>query len=1018
MKNKETPEKKQTEKSGKHESAPKDASSQGRPSPRGFREFYDESGKLKSLIEPVGKLIGYGKHSAVYQGRMTGSGQSVTIKIDERPILNTKAMQAQFNSVQAKVDRIKALDHPAISRLIDWIPDWENNRSYIIMQYIEGKSLDQELADAKEGKFPQGRVLDWACQILDAMKYLHRNRYIVGDLDSSNIVLTPKGNVRLVDFRYLTAMGRRVRGKPKKPEKGYFGRYHEDEQGEKALQAGIREDIYHLGETLYELLTGYDEEQHRPNAEKILLETQTPEEKKQALENREAKLSESGVSDTVAAVILKALSDEPNERYASAREMLDALQTLPVKDAHSNSQMAFFVIGALTAVILFALGLTSFTTGQRQIGRYAQMKADAASALTAFRENDYSRALREAGEATRTEDGDPPCPPEAKAALARIISAYDYIIGYKPYRSDYPLCGKPIEARFSPEGDRIAVLAEKADAYPSGKRIQFFDAASGAELCEPLTASYAGRSGFVFLDNDTLLYAGESAVRAYSISKGRDIMTGAPGSSDSRYPVGIALSADGTRAASILWGDGTAYLYDAQAILDGKPDAECWRAFPLEHPGIAAQTSFSLASTMDNFLALNGDGRYLALNFPDGGVGLYDCAPDAEKRYTEILSDSGYTRFEGGFYDDFFFYNASASSGLESRGDLYRLSDGKIILHLDRKAPVRIQADKDGVYLSIGDWLYSIDTEFFLWTPLVQTDGEIRLLRHIAGQDEQPGRLLAVTDSGFALVYRDNGAWKVEVAQGAFHIAGLSKDYLFLAQQDKPVLSVLKWNEPERKLLTYIKEDETESDIYEHLGAHVSADGGYVMLYRPTGFRVYRLADKEYDETTFEREAERVLCQRAPLYDGDPKVECLKAVYSNTVEFYSMRGELLSSRERRQEDDCALFVTKDYRVEQSAGGPVKISRGGRTEEWSADKLTDASQQGETLIVSLITDDKVPYSLLLDKNLAVTAELPEPCEAAPDDSGEENDGTLVFDDTQGHLFQGSLYSLEDLRKLAM
>ena len=76
-------------------------------------------------------------------------------------------------------------------------------------------------------------------------------------------------------------------------------------------------------------------------------------------------------------------------------------------------------------------------------------------------------------------------------------------------------------------------------------------------------------------------------------------------------------------------------------------------------------------------------------------------------------------------------------------------------------------------------------------------------------------------------------------------------------------------------------------------------------------------------------------------------------------------------------------------------------------------LTYASELDGKLILSLRTSGKEKYSLLLDEDLNVIADLPQPCEAMPGGS----DNSLIFDDEQGRLLKGSFVSLEDLRTRA-
>ena len=295
-------------------------------------------------------LIGYGKYSQVYKGELSGSGRTVAVKVYTRALLRpTRQHQDEFPKVKRKVEWLKMLKHPGIAEFIEWIPDFQNNRSYIVMQYIEGRGLNQELVD--KGSFRQARVLNWAFRLLDAMQYLHDMRYIIGPLDPSNIVLTPEDNVCLVDFKYLSDIRDTFREKVK-----YYGRYENTPEGNQALEYGMREDIRYFGATLFELLTGQKPGGLMP-------------------EQRHKALSENGVSDSVSDVILRAMSPEAKNRYASAAEMKRDLMTLPMKDRYMRSQIISLALTLTIAAIMLLWGIASIITGLEQIAYEAKYEA-------------------------------------------------------------------------------------------------------------------------------------------------------------------------------------------------------------------------------------------------------------------------------------------------------------------------------------------------------------------------------------------------------------------------------------------------------------------------------------------------------------------------------------------------------------------------------------------------------------------------------------------------------------------
>ncbi len=153
-------------------------------------------------------------------------------------------------SLLAEANLMKRLDHPALPRIVDIID--EGVTIYIVMDYIEGRSMDRVLAE--EGAQPEEKVLAWARQICDAFAYLHSRQppIIYRDMKPSNLILRPEGQVKIIDFGIAreykdqslsdtTVLGTRGYASPE-----HYG----------SRQTDARSDIYTLGMTLHHLLTG------------------------------------------------------------------------------------------------------------------------------------------------------------------------------------------------------------------------------------------------------------------------------------------------------------------------------------------------------------------------------------------------------------------------------------------------------------------------------------------------------------------------------------------------------------------------------------------------------------------------------------------------------------------------------------------------------------------------------------------------------------------------------------------
>ena len=93
------------------------------------------------------------------------------------------------------------LNHPHIAAIYDL--GEEDGRAYIVMEYVEGLPLADLIP---EGGMPIEQVERYAAQIADALAFAHEHGIIHGDLKGSNIIVTPEGNIKLLDF----GLGRRI----------------------------------------------------------------------------------------------------------------------------------------------------------------------------------------------------------------------------------------------------------------------------------------------------------------------------------------------------------------------------------------------------------------------------------------------------------------------------------------------------------------------------------------------------------------------------------------------------------------------------------------------------------------------------------------------------------------------------------------------------------------------------------------------------------------------------------------
>lgn len=202
-------------------------------------------GKYEVLRE-----IGRGGMSVVYLAMDTRLNKQWAVK-EIRKKGNGKNDEVVVNSLLAEANLMKRLDHPSLPRIVDII---DNGLTiYVVMDYIEGESLDKILNEY--GAQSEEMVIGWAKQLCDALGYLHSQKppIIYRDMKPANVMLKPEGNIKIIDFGIAreykeqnladtTVLGTKGYAPPEQ----YSG------------QTDARSDIFALGMTMHHLLTGID----------------------------------------------------------------------------------------------------------------------------------------------------------------------------------------------------------------------------------------------------------------------------------------------------------------------------------------------------------------------------------------------------------------------------------------------------------------------------------------------------------------------------------------------------------------------------------------------------------------------------------------------------------------------------------------------------------------------------------------------------------------------------------------
>ncbi|MCX5609453.1 serine/threonine protein kinase [Streptomyces sp. NBC_00047] len=262
--------------------------------------------------------IGGGVMGEVWRAADRVLERDVAVKILLPELLDDDMFAARF---RREAKPLAALRHPGIVDIHDY-GESDGGGAYIVMELIDGRSLEDERAD--RGPLPVADALEIAAQALDALHTAHRRRIVHRDIKPSNLMLRPDGRVVVTGF----GIARSLAGGRFTASHAMLGTAHciAPEQAED-IAAAAASDMYSLGVVCYELLTG-----ELPFTGASVLEVVLKHIREPALP--------ADFPDAVRAFAARALAKQPEDRYPDAAVMA-ATASVPVVSAqHRGSAPA------------------------------------------------------------------------------------------------------------------------------------------------------------------------------------------------------------------------------------------------------------------------------------------------------------------------------------------------------------------------------------------------------------------------------------------------------------------------------------------------------------------------------------------------------------------------------------------------------------------------------------------------------------------------------------------------------
>ncbi len=278
--------------------------------------------KINDRYEIV-KNIGEGGMANVYLANDTILDRKVAIKVLRGDLSQDDKFIRRF---QREALSVSNLSHPNIVEVYD--VGEEDGNHYIVMEYIEGKTLKQLLK--KRESLTLTEVVDIMTQLTDGISHAHESYIIHRDIKPQNIMIEDDGRIKITDFGIAMALN----ATQLTQTNSVMGSVHylppEQASGKSAT---VKSDIYSLGIMMYELLTG-NVPFKGDNAVEIALKhmkDKVPSVRKQ----------DPSIPQSVENIILKATAKNPRNRYDSAKEMHEDLLHC-MEEEHLNDKKVTF----------------------------------------------------------------------------------------------------------------------------------------------------------------------------------------------------------------------------------------------------------------------------------------------------------------------------------------------------------------------------------------------------------------------------------------------------------------------------------------------------------------------------------------------------------------------------------------------------------------------------------------------------------------------------------------------------
>ncbi len=349
-----------------------------------------------------GDLIGTRLGKYVILEKLGKGGKGVVFKVMDTLEEREKAIKmvppriadspVAFKELKREINTAACIIHPHVVKVLGL--EEVDSQFFIVMEYIEGQSLEQILADSKEGKLEETQVIDIMKKLALGLLETHKKNVIHRDIKPSNVMLIPEGQVKILDFgisyQVTTSMTELV---GEHHRTGTWPYMAPEQLSTRYGRENKQVDIWGFGVTMYQLLTG-----KFPFIDKD-----------QIKDSNEKPYELAGVSRKVRNLVMKCLEKDRKNRFQNMEEVLEALNAVSMVKVREKAKIKVkkephrkWILMAASIIVLVVLSVFLIDrlkpgdkhSGEKQEAEIKQKEYEkyAAAAQNYYNRGEYDKA--------------------------------------------------------------------------------------------------------------------------------------------------------------------------------------------------------------------------------------------------------------------------------------------------------------------------------------------------------------------------------------------------------------------------------------------------------------------------------------------------------------------------------------------------------------------------------------------------------------------------------------------------